>query len=190
MSRKNASKDFNDSRRFQRDDENRVIINMTVKDDSNFLSVFSQSDTPVINTEVAEFIENSTNSVLPKEQLTLRIHSDCIDDTEKAIYRDAIKEYYREKRIADSRELNRNNIIALLLTVAGVAVLAFQLFFEYITRNLIWAEVIDIVAWVLLWEAVDIIAFGNRSLRVKCKRYLSYMSMKIEYADITKTQWD
>ena len=85
MSRKNASKGFNDSRRFQRDDENRVIINMTVKDDSNFLSVFSQSDTPVINTEVAEFIENSTNSVLPKEQLTLRIHSDCIDDTEKAI---------------------------------------------------------------------------------------------------------
>ena len=123
MSRKNASKGFNDSRRFQRDDENRVIINMTVKDDSNFLSVFSQSDTPVINTEVAEFIENSTNSVLPKEQLTLRIHSDCIDDTEKAIYREAIKEYYREKRIADSRELNRNNIIALLLTVAGVAVL-------------------------------------------------------------------
>ena len=74
--------------------------------------------------------------------------------------------------------------------MAGVAVLAFQLFFEYITRNLIWAEVIDIVAWVLLWEAVDIIAFGNRSLRVKCKRYLSYMSMKIEYADMTKTQWD
>lgn len=188
MFRKRSNNDERLKQRYQRDNENRIIINMTVKDDSDFLSVFSQSDTPVISTEVAEFIENSTNSILPKEQLTLRIHSDCIDDAEKELYKEGIKEYYTEKRIANSRELKRNNIITVLLTIAGISVLALQLFLEYITNNLLWTEVIDIVAWVFLWEAVDISAFGNRSLRLKNKRYLSYLSMKTEYVDITKNR--
>ena len=100
--------------------------------------------------------------------------------------KESIKEYYSEKSIANARELKRNNIISLLLTLAGIFVLIVQLLFEYKLSSLIWAEVIDIVAWVFLWEAVDISAFGNRSLRLKNKRYLSYVSMKIEYVDITE----
>lgn len=188
MLRKKTNQNIHLKQRYQRDNENRIVINMMVKDDTNFLSVFSQSDTPVISTEVAEFIENSTNSILPKEQLTLRIHSDCIDDTEKELYKEGIKEYYSEKSIVNSRELKRNNIISFLLTLAGVLVLAVQLLFEYRLSSLIWSEVIDIVAWVFLWEAVDISAFGNRSLRFKSKRYLSYLSMKIEYVEITKNK--
>lgn len=180
---KNSNKGIHLKQQHQRDDENRIIINMTVKDDSDFLSVFSQSDTPVISTEVAEFIENSTDSILPKEQLTLRIHSSCIDDKEKELYQKGIKQYYSEKRIANARELKRNNIIVLLLTVAGILVLAFAFLFEDKTGSLVWSEVIDIVAWVFLWEAVDISAFGNRGLRLKNARYLSYLSMKIEYID-------
>lgn len=172
--------------RYQRDGEGRIVINMTVKDDSDFLSVFSQSDTPVIGSEVAEFIENSTSSILPKEQLTLRIHSGCIDDTEKELYREGIREYYSEKSIANARELRRNNVVSLLLLIAGVLVLALQLVLEYRFDSVIWAEVIDIAAWVFLWEAADIRFFGNRSLQLKNRRYRSYLSMKIEYVDIAK----
>ena len=188
MFRKKAKNEIGLRRRYQRDAENRIIVNMTVNDDSNFLSVFSQSETPVISTEVADFIENSTDSVLPKEQLTLRIHIDCIDDREKELYKKGIKEYYNEKSIANARELKRNNIIAALLTILGIFVLVLQLFFEYKLSNLIWSEFIDIVAWVLLWEAVDISAFENRSLRLKKQRYLSCISMKIEYVGMTKDQ--
>ncbi len=45
-------------RKYKRDADGRVIINMTVKDDTDFLSVFSTGDTPVISSEVAEFLEN------------------------------------------------------------------------------------------------------------------------------------
>ena len=61
-------------REYKRDDENRVIINMTVKDDSDFLSPFSQSDTPVISPAVAESIENSCELISSKELLSLNIH--------------------------------------------------------------------------------------------------------------------
>lgn len=181
MFNKKINKNIRHNQRYLRDSDNRIIININVKDDADFLSVFSQNEIPVISSEVAEFIENSTDSILPKEQLTLRIHSDCIDETEKELYKEGIREYYIEKSIANSRELKRNNIITVLLTIAGILALALQLFLEYKTDNMLWTEVIDIVAWVFLWEAVDISAFGNRSLRIKNKRYQSYLTMKIEY---------
>lgn len=92
---KREAKKQSSERKYLRDADGRVIINMTVKDDTDFLSVFSTGDTPVISSEVAEFLENSTQSIRPKEQLILKIHSDCIDDNEKKEYGRAIKEYYR-----------------------------------------------------------------------------------------------
>ncbi len=169
------------NRRFERDDEGRVIVNMTVNDDSSFLSTFSENNTPVISGDVAEFIEHITNAVPVTEPLTLRIHSNCIDEQEQVLYQAAVKEYYSGIQIANGRELKRNNIIVLLLTMAGILVLALKIWLECRTSSVIGAEVIDIAAWVFLWEAVDVSAFQNRALRFKRRRYLSYLSMKIEY---------
>ena len=82
-----------------RDEQNRVVINMTVKDDGNFLSVYSQSDMPVISSEVADFLETSVFAVPPTEELTLKIKSDCIDESEKIVYEKAIKEYYHGRNL-------------------------------------------------------------------------------------------
>lgn len=166
------------------DNEKRVVINMTVKDDSNFLSVFSHNDDPVISTEVADFIENNANAAHPKEKLTLRIHSDCIDEREKTIYARAIKNYYSEKNIANSRAMKRNNVILLILLFLGVAVLAFSIFLSSSLENEVWPEVVDIVAWVLIWEAADIGIFKNSELRTNQKRFYAYEDMKIEYLSV------
>ena len=39
---------------------------MTVQVDKHFLSEFSQTETPVINSQIGEFIENSTGSISAK----------------------------------------------------------------------------------------------------------------------------
>ena len=84
------------ARKYKRDDGGRVIIQMNVKDDANFLSEVSESATPVISPEVAEFIENETNAVPPNEDFTLQVYNDCIDDREEKVYSAAIKEYYMQ----------------------------------------------------------------------------------------------
>lgn len=163
--------------RLKYDTDGRVIVNMTVKNDSDFLSVYSEYDTPIISTEVADFIENSTFSLRPKQPLALHIHSNCIDDREKEDYRLAIQEYYAEKYIASKNEMRFNLIAFFLLMFAGVTTLVCA----FLVDNHIWAEVVDIAAWVFLWEAVDIGVFKNRESNMKRRRYLSYMSMKVEY---------
>ena len=135
----------------------------------------------MISTEVAEFIENHTQTIPPNQQLTLRIYGNCIDEQEKIMYRSATKEYYSAKYYVNDRDLKRNNLIVLVLTWVGILVLALAIFLEYRQDSVIWSEVIDIAAWVLLWEAVDISVFENRSLRLKRMRYMNYMSMKLEY---------
>lgn len=163
-----------------KDEENRIIIKMNVNDDSGFISEFSSSDIPVISPSVADFLENSTRSVLPKEQLALHVKSDCIDEKEKELYPKAIKEYYVQHLISTKKELRANNLIALFLAVAGIFVLTIALLLNYFI-GVVWAEVIDIVAWVLLWEAVDIKFFKTRELSLKIKRYLAFTNIKVKF---------
>ena len=159
------------------DADGRAVINMTVKDYSDFLSPYSERATAVISSDVAEFIENSTYATPPAEPLTLRIYSDEISDDKKEEYTSAIREYYAQKYTV-TKKTYRFNVIALIsLAVAGI--LALLLAFR--VESHIWSEVIDIVAWVLIWEAVDIGVFKNRESNIQRKRYLSYMTMKVEY---------
>lgn len=165
------------TRHYSRDEENRVIISMNVKDDNDFLSVFSKKETPIISETVAEFIEHSALSVPPSEKLRLNIVSNCIDDTEKIDYKRAIKEYYTEKYLANKQEMKRNTFISILLAIVGILILSLS----FLTDSIMWAEIIDIIAWVFLWEAVDINMFKNKSLRIKQIRYLSFVEMKVDY---------
>lgn len=158
-------------------------IRMNVSDDSNFLSVFSENDTPVISHDVAEFIETSTHSVRPSNRLTLKIKSNCIDQNEKTLYRRAIKEYYTEKYAAVNRELKKNHLIAFVLGLLGVLVLAEAIVLDYFYESAIWAEVIDIVAWVFLWEAVDIAFLETRKLKLDRQKYIAYVMMNVEFED-------
>ena len=116
--------------------------------------------------------------------MTLCIKSNCIDDDEKILYRKAIREYYTEKYAAVNRELKKNHLIALALGVIGIFVLAAAIVVGYFYESAIWAEVIDIVAWVFLWEAVDIAFLETRKLKLDRQKYIAYVMMDIEYENI------
>lgn len=169
---------------YRRDDEGRIVVDMYVKDDEDFLSEFSSNDAYVIDGAVAEFLAERTHAVPSGEPLALHIKSRCIDETEERLYTAAIKEYYTEKYRATRKELKIQNRIALVLGVLGVIVLAFAVWLEYRFDSLIWSEVIDIAAWVFLWEAVDIKCFKTRELSMLRKRYAALMSMKVEYENV------
>lgn len=177
--RKKTNEQFK-KRKYKKDDEGRVIINMIVKDDSGFLSSFSENESPSISSEVAEFLENETKTMLPRQLLTLRIKSNCIDDNEKVMYVKAINEYYTKTYIVNEKEIKKNNIISIILFSIGLIILTFAIAFP----NVIWSEVLDITAWVFLWETVDIMVFKNRYQKMQRYRYLSFLSMSIEYYDL------
>lgn len=163
------------------DENGRVIVNMNVGDDSNFLSMFSVTEKPVISNEVAEFMEFSTQLQLPNTDITLRIHSNCIDENEQKFYTAAMKQFYREQYFITAKEQKRNNITAVFLMLVGILCLGLMFATEHIFSSVVWSEVIDIAAWVFLWESVDIYFFQTRKLKIRKKRCTSFMNMNIEY---------
>ena len=164
------------------------VIEMVVKNDDNFLSTFSNSITPVISEEVATFLENRVENIHSKNKINLKICSDCIDNEEQKLYDVAVKEYYQEKYISSKSEIKKYNLISLILVFFGLLVLSTSIFIEYYFNRLLWAEAIDIVAWVLLWEATDIFIFKIASLRRKTKKYLMLYCMNIEYYNLNNSQ--
>lgn len=52
---------------------------------------------------------------------------------------------------------------------------------DHIGVNSLWIEVIDIFAWVFLWEAVDLFFIERSHLLVRAKRLQNFIQMQINY---------
>ncbi|MBQ7365169.1 MAG: hypothetical protein IJW46_06195 [Clostridia bacterium] len=169
-----------------KDAAGRALLTMRVRDDTDFLSPFSQSNTPVIASDVADFLNSRIETVSPDSGIHLEIHSDCITEEEALLYHKGIKAYYTEQYHKTRRELRRNNRLALLLLILGVITLSVMIFVEALFENVIWTEVIDIAAWVFLWEAVYLYFLENRSLRIRCRQSLSLTQAEITFLPLDK----
>lgn len=167
--------------RAERDGEGRVIVNMNVRDDGGFISPFSDTVKPVISEDVAQFITSRAEAVPHKERLTLRIYGGCIDEAEREIYRSAVKEYFTESYASRQREYKRNLVAAFVLGLMGIIVLGLMIWLETKTDSAVWIEVADIIAWVFVWEAVDIAFLENAATGIRRRRCLALIDMKIEF---------
>lgn len=158
-----------------------ATINMTVNNDDDFLSHFSEFGKPLISTEVAEFIENSANDFHPNEKLSLNIYSNCINDEEKEIYKQAIKNYFQLQLKDIIRSLKQKRLIAWIFSIIGIIALAFMFICSNLEVPQIWIECINIFAWVFIWEAVDILFIERKSLLIRKKRLINFIEMSINY---------
>ena len=157
---------------------------MEIQDDENFLDEFSKIEYPVISTSIAEYIEKVITSAKATEKLKLNVYSNCIDENEKVIYSNAIKNYYTDKYIYDNRKLSENKKMAFIFGVIGILVLLLVIILEYLGKSVFWMRVFDIVAWVFIWETVDILVFKCNELRLNQLRCINLIDMKIEYINI------
>lgn len=163
----------------ERDEEGRAVISMTVLQDEDFLSAFSAGSLPVVSSEVAEFIDESAHAFLPKEPVRINIYSDCIDQEEERIYTEALKEYYARHYKKNRRDLKRNSLLSLIMTVVGLFALTISLLLTYLWENAVVSEATNIFAWVFLWEAVDLFFLERMVLKAERDRCLRFIEAKI-----------
>lgn len=166
------------------------VINMTVLNDGEFLSPYSATDSPVVSSDVAEFLENGAANFLPKQTIELNVHSDCIDDNEKLVYDSAIRNYFRLKADGADTELKRNLIVSVVFTVIGVIGLAAMLLFDHFFNKAIWTEVVDIFAWVFVWEAVDQFFIERRKIIRSRRKYQAFIQARINFQALSKAEPD
>lgn len=161
-------------------------INMTVMDDSEFLSPYSPVAEPVISGDVAEFLENGANKFLPKQSIELNVYSNCIDDDEKAVYDKAIRNYFNLKLDGIKLALRRNLIVSVIFTIIGIVGLVAMVLINRFFDRAIWTEIVDIFAWVFVWEAVDQFFIERRKLQIELRKYQAFTEIKMNYNNINQ----
>ena len=169
---------------YRRDSEGRIIIPLIVSDDADFLSVFSENSTPMISSDVSDYISEQTAYLLPNEDIHLQIRSSCISVEEQQLYRTAIREHYLTQYIRNRREWFRNTVLSAVLAAAGILLLVLTVLLDEYVGMPVWTEVADIAAWMFVWESVDVFVFRNHEVRWEILRCLSGIDMKVEFIDV------
>lgn len=163
------------------DGEGREIIDMHVSCDDDFLSPYAVGDKPYISGGLADFLDEAVKPLDVRRGLHIKIKGETIDETERPVYKEAFKNYYRG-RVADvSARLTRNLIASVVMLIIAVVILSVYVAMEVLGYNYVVLELVDIVAWVFMWEAVDQFFFERNLLKREYVRDCALYGAVISY---------
>ena len=167
------------------DENGKLIVDLKVRDDSDFLSPYCTTNSD-ISDDVEDFIENNVPSSKSKKGVHLRIYSDEIDDEEKEEYTRAIHFHYETKRFEVYLEKRRLTFIAVIMAIISVIALSAMIVLEYHNVNSVAISVIDIFAWVFMWEAVDILFLQCTMIRHRQRKYRNLAQCDVDFYSLNK----
>ncbi|MGN0814615.1 MAG: hypothetical protein ACI4MH_05235 [Candidatus Coproplasma sp.] len=165
------------------DGDGKRVINLNVSDDSDFLSPYSTDGKPLISGEVASFLEHSVKRLKVNEDARLIVHSSCIDDNEKVVYKKAIENYYVTEAAEVKAQLKRNMLLSIIMLFIGAVIFSVAITLEHIGFTLLWLDILDVAAWVFVWESVDLFVLQRPALRTELLMYYKLISAEIIFKD-------
>lgn len=166
------------------DEDKRIVVEMQVLDDSNFLSPYC-SNYYIANDEVISYLNNRVKNLNVKAPLRIIIYSNVINEDEKMIYTKAIKNYYLNEKKQLMSDLFNNMIISLIMFGIGLIIISIMIFMSFQESKELWTTVFDIVGWVFVWEAVDKFFFERRKLKRDFLRAEQFINADFVYKDNT-----
>lgn len=159
------------------------VIKMTVKNDDGFLSPYSLKDKPILSSDTVDFLEHSVKDTDTDDEILFEITSAVIDETEKAEYTSAIKNYYSREIAETKTKLKRNGISSFIMLILGILVFALRIVFSSTLNNEIVLNVLDVVAWVFVWEATDLFFFKRSEMRSEQLKNLKIYTAELKFVD-------
>ena len=166
--------------------DSRGKLFMRVKETDGFLSVYSNRSEEIISGEAADFIDNAVKSKYLKNGLRIIIESNTVDKETQKIYKNAIKNYYKNRVMDTERKMRENSLTALIMTILAVVVFCIYIGLEYLKTGFIILAITDIAAWVFAWEAVDLFFIERRALKDEKVRDTSIYNAEIEFSDLSE----
>ena len=165
------------------DEKNRHLIEINVSDDTNFISPYATNGTPTLSKETAEFLEHSIKHIKSDSQLHFQIKSKVIDDNEKVLYKKAIRNYYAQEIAETKSELKHNSIVSLIMALVGALLFASIILLDTLALHDLFLRILDVVAWVFVWESVDVFFLRRYAISSKQLKYLKIMTAEISFLD-------
>ena len=165
------------------DDDRKVRIDMRIHDFSTFLSPYSSRNDYVISQDAANFLESRLENLFKLQEARLYITSPSLNDDDKECYEKAIRAYFAHQVIVLKHKLFVNFWTGIGLIILSAIVFVLMVLFNIGKKNEIASEMIDVVATVFMWEAVQNLYFNRKELRNQEKSAKMGLNMEIVWIE-------
>lgn len=132
--------------------ESAAVINVKIDSREQIYSPYSYSGDK-LSGEFCDYIYERAKRAPITDELKISIHS--AEEQDAAEIETTLKKHYGGVYIESKGELRRVTTISLIMTVFGVITLAVMVLLNYLFDNFYVSTIVEIAAWVFIWEAVD-----------------------------------
>lgn len=165
--------------------DNDKLINIKVENKDQIISNFSYDENDILNKDLSEYIVDKSKNTRITQDIQLNIYSK--DNIDKNEIQSTIKNHFQEEYLESKSELKRLNIFIITMFVLGV--LTFAILVALYNRsfsNIYFEMILEIAAWVFIWEAVDGLFLQRPKIRRKNIQMQKLYSAKIEVIKVIK----
>ena len=153
------------------------VIDVKITSKEQVYSKYSYS-VDKLNSEFSEYVFEKAKGVPIKHDITIKIHStENIDAIE---IEQTLKKHYRTAYKEAKKEIKRISLISLVMTLLGILALTALILFNHFTNNLYIISIVEIAAWVFVWEAIDYFFLQRPVVKAKCVLIQRIYMSKIE----------
>lgn len=178
---KELKKDVELAEEVEETSDGRAIVDITVDDLDDFYSPYSPKSFKLLNPQMVEYIDEYSKTIPASQELILRISATNKTDEAKNRIKKTIRRTFVEKIANINTELRRNLLSAIIFMAVGILFLAGVIIANTLDLGATVYEILDIIAWVFVWEAVDIFFMERHKKRVEKLRYAKLAVAEIEF---------
>ena len=159
---------------------NSSVIDVKIDAKEQLYSAYSYSGDK-LNSEFGDYVFEKAKDVPFKDDITIRIHSDDHIDADEASR--ALKSHYRAAYREAKKSVGHTTLVACIMTVLGIIALTALILLNRFTDNFYITSIVEIAAWVFVWEAVDYFFLQRPTEKTKCVLIQRIYMSKIEICE-------
>ena len=141
-------------------------IDVKVENSNQVFSKYNYNKDDTLNYEFCDHLLNNAKLMPSTSDMKIRIHSSENLDASKV--KNALKSHFSRDYAETKLDLLKTKITALTSLILGILSLAILIIFYNVFDNFYITTIIEIIAWVFVWEAADKFFYDRTQIKRKC----------------------
>ncbi len=160
-------------------DDERAIINVGAENYDDIFSPHCYKGGDTLSSSLVDYLGQKNNAVHYDYDLTIRFHVKNATEEKRVEIENAIKENYVNEVRGIEEKMHRTTIFSMWFVILGVLFSAIYLLLIHFASTE-FTYLIDIFAWLFLWEGTDAFFLDRRMMQLNLVRAYRLATAKIE----------
>ena len=149
----------------EKSSEDASVINVKINGKDQLFSTYSYSEDK-LNSEFSNYVFDKAKDAPIKEKIKIKIHS--ASDIDASEVQQSLKSHCKSAYKESKKEIKRILLVSTIMTILGILALTALILINHFTENIYITSIVEIAAWVFIWEAVDFFFLQRPVVKGKC----------------------